>query len=503
MSNNRYHTLSSGDILEDLATDPKTGLTSAEAERRLKTYGQNKFQTVKKQNPVKKLVEKLREEPMIALLLVTGVLYALWGELIDAITIIAVILVLWIAEEFNEEHAKHAILALSKLSEPNATVRREGDFVDIPVDEIVPGDIILLLAGRRVLADARLVEAFSLSIDESSLTGESAPVDKQEHVVLSFDTPLSERSNLVYSGTLVTRGRGTAVVTGTGSQTEIGRLATLAQESHAPRTSLQNAMDELSKTLVWFAFGFSVLIPVLGVLIAHQPLKQMLLTGLTLAFATIPEEMPIIITMVLALGANRLAKQNAIIRRFQIVESLGAVTVIATDKTGTLTENRMDVAWTDSKDNLPRIMDAAILCNSVVEDNNGYKGDPMEIGLLRYGKDQGVAPEVIRSRIPLLTEFSFDNDRKRMSVVVRREGQLCSLVKGAPEAVLLRSSYQLTKGKIVLMTDADRTEILRQVEHQAAQGMRIISFAERVLDSETVTQEQAELELVFLGFGSG
>lgn len=499
MPNKQYHTLSVKDAVQELFVDPTTGLTSIEVDRRRRNYGQNKFRPVQKQNLLKKLVGKLREEPMIALLLVTGVLYALWGELTDAITIIAVILVLWIAEEFNEERAKHAIQALSKLSEPNATLRRDGEFIEIPMDEIVPGDILLLQAGRRVPADARLMDAFSLSIDESSLTGESSSVDKQGKEVLPLETPFSERSNLVFSGTLVTRGRGTAIVTATGSQTEIGRLATLAQESRAPSTSLQKAMNELSKTLVWFAFGFSVLVPVLGVLIAHQPFKQMLLTGLTLAFATIPEEMPIIITIVLALGANRLAKQNAIVRRLQTVESLGAATVIATDKTGTLTENRMEVAWVDPKADHARILNVAILCNSAVPDGNNYKGDPLEVGLLHYAQSQGFSSEETRTQFPLVTEFSFDNDRKRMSVITRRDGQIWSLVKGAPEAVLLRSSARMVDGKIVSMTDSDRKEILSQVEQQAAQGMRMISMAQRVMPDETVTLEHAESELVFLG----
>ena len=498
MKERMFHTLSIQSSLEETQTNERTGLTGAQARQRAEEYGANHIVAKQRKSAFRKIVDKLKEEPMVALLLVTGVLYALWGELVDAITIIAVIVLLWIVEEANEERAEKAIKTLNKLSEPTAMVRRDGKIADIPVEEIVPGDIVLLQAGRRVPADARLLEAYSLAVDESSLTGESMAAEKEAHVVIAQDAPLSERANLVFSGALVTRGRGTALVIATGGQTGIGQLAALAQEAHAPRTALQRAMDELSKTLVWFAFGFSLLVPLLGVLIAHQSFQDMLLTGLTLAFATIPEEMPIIITMVLALGANRLAKQNAIVRRFQAVESLGAVTVIATDKTGTLTENKMEVTWLERPDNLGSIMDVAVLCNSAIPDGEDYKGDPIEAGLQRFARSKGVAPAEVRENKPLLAEFSFDNSRKCMSVVVNREGQHWALVKGAPEAVLDKASGQLLDGKVVSLSVEDREAILTQAAEKAAQGLRILALAQRVLPEGKVTMAQAESGLVFI-----
>ena len=497
-----FHTLPIQAALEETRSDQHAGLTGAQARQRAEQYGPNRI-VMKKHKPafqklLEELKEKLVEEPMVVLLLVTGVLYALWGELADAITILTVIVLLWIVEEVNEGRAANAIKALNKLSEPTAAVRRDGRLVDVPMEEIVPGDIVLLQSGRRVPADARLLEATSLAVDESSLTGESMAAEKYAQVVLASDVPLAQQANMVFSGTLVTRGRGTALVVATGGQTEIGRLAELAQAAKAPRTALQHAMDELSKTLVGVALGFSLLVPLLGVLVAHQPFPDMLLTGLTLAFATIPEEMPIIITMVLALGAKRLANQNAIVRRFQAVESLGAVTVIATDKTGTLTENRMQVAWLQRPQNLSEILDTFILCSSAIPDDGGFKGDPMEVGMLHFAREKGANPAEIRASQPLLAEFSFDNNRKRMSVVVDRDGKARSLVKGAPEAVLDKAVGQLKDGKVVPLTAQDREAILAQADGQAVQGLRLLALARRDLPESERTLAQAESDLVFI-----
>jgi Ca2+-transporting ATPase len=493
-----FHTLSIQRVLEETKTDVQTGLSKEKAAQQMDAFGPNSIIVKQHRSLIRKTIEKLKEEPMVALLLATGVLYILWGEVMDAITIIAVILLLWIVEESNEERAEGAIKSLSKLSEPCAAVRRAGEILEIPMEEVVPGDIVFLQAGRRVPADARLLEAYSLAVDESSFTGESTVTEKDANAVLPRDTALSERGNLVFSGTLIARGRGTALVYATGLHTEIGRLASLAATAKPPRTSLQLAMDELSKTLVWFALGFSVLVPLLGVLVAHQPFQEMLLIGLTLAFATIPEEMPIIITMVLALGSNRLAKQNAIVRRFQAVESLGAVTVIATDKTGTLTENRMNVVWLDKQENLESVLDVAVLCSSAIPDSRDSIGDPMEVGLLRFAVYQGADLDDLKTKNPLMAEYSFDNQRKRMSVVVKRKGQPLALVKGAPETVLQLASFQLVAGKVMPLSEAERGLILQQAAEQAENGLRVLALAQRPLPEGTVSQAQAESELIYL-----
>src|SRR5512143_2477011 len=338
-----WHTVAIPKAIAELKGDLNAGLTEEEAQERYQRFGPNTLIAEKKEPFCEESFEELRE-PMVLMLLVTGVLYAIWGELGDAITIFVIILTLNTVEVINEQRSKKAIASLRKLAEPTAAVRRGGHFQEIPVEQVVPGDLVMLQDGHRVPADARLVEAFGLSVNESALTGESLPVEKSADPIANPNLPLAERQNMVYSSTLVSRGKGTAIVVSTGMDTEIGRIAGMARQVKEPRTPLQLMMDELSKFLVWFALGFSVLVPLVGIIFAHQPPKQMLLTGLSLAFATIPEKMPIIITMVLSLGAFRLSKKHAIAKRLNAVESLGSMTVIATDKTGTLTENRMEAA---------------------------------------------------------------------------------------------------------------------------------------------------------------
>ena len=344
-----WHAMPADAISARLGVDPASGLNDEVAHNRFLVFGPNRLSAQKQETVWDIFLEEIRE-PMIVLLLITGVLYGIWGELEDTLTIFFVILALVSAEVLNERRAKQAIGALIKLSEPTSPVIRGGQHREIPAEQIVSGDVIVIEAGRRIPADARLTEAYGLAVDESALTGESVAVEKASDLVLPETTPLSERRNLVFAGTTAVRGRGAAVVVAIGMNTEVGRVARLAREAEAPRTPLQKAMKELSQSLAWLAIGFSVLIPLLGWEFGRQPLRQMILTGLALAFSVIPEELPIIITMVLALGGYRLSKRHAIVKRLQAVETLGAVTVIATDKTGTLTENRIEVSRVDPEE---------------------------------------------------------------------------------------------------------------------------------------------------------
>jgi Ca2+-transporting ATPase len=485
-------------VVEAFQIDLDSGLTSNEASQRLEKYGANRLQEEEKEPFWEEFLEELRE-PLILLLIFTGVLYAFLGELSDAITIFVVILILNIIEVVNEHRAKSAISALQKMAEPTALVLRDGSPREIPLEEVVPGDVILIQTGRRVPADARLVKSYGLALDESSLTGESVPVDKQAETILKVDTPLAEQVNMVYSGTLVTRGKGEAIVTASGMDTELGRVAQLARGVKEPRTPLQEAMDEVSKSLVWLALSFSILIPVLGVLIAGQPLETMLLTGLSLAFATIPEELPIIITMVLALGAYRLSKQNAIVKHLQAVETLGAVTVIATDKTGTLTENRMQVDEVYPAENCKRILEAGALCNDVLIHGEQISGDPLEIALVRAAEDQGIDIWGLQSRYPQVSEYSFDNTRKRMSVINREDKAFHIWVKGAPESVLSRSTSRLRDGGVDAQGDSERQAILDEAAQMADKGLRTIAFAEKRTSEVPGNEEEVERDLTFVG----
>jgi len=480
----QWYTLTVQQIATQLDADTRNGLTTTEAQRRLAQSGPNRLPPRKRRSIVAEFIKELRE-PLILMLLVTGILYGLWGELSDTLTIFAVILVVLGVEIFNERRAEQAIGALGNLSEPTALIRRDGQYVALPAAQIVLGDMMMVQAGQRVSADARLVTAIGLMADESSLSGESIAVEKDATFTLPTGTPLAERHNMVFAGSTISQGQGTAMVIATGSATELGHIAALARRVKPPRTTLQISMRALSRWLVWIALGFSLVIPLLG-WIRGQPLQQMILTGLSLAFATIPEELPIIITMVLALGAYRLSKRKAIVKRLQAVETIGGVTVIATDKTGTLTENRMAVNHFMPESASTQLLEMGILCSHAVRSGSDFFGDPLETALLRAAQQGGLNLENIRQAHPLATEFTFDNIRKRMSIVYGEGSDLHVIVKGAPERVLP-------------LTNSDQQVISGQVETMAADGLRVLAFAEKTVRAETFTQATAEVGLTLVG----
>lgn len=465
------HARSAKDTSLSLETDPVTGLSEEEARQRLIRYGPNQLRKRKQESFLEVFFEEIRE-PMILLLLATGVLYAVWGETGDAVTIFSVIIVLVLVEVSNEYRAEKAIESLHSLAEPAEPVRRADRTAELPVAEIVPGDLLVLRPGRRVAADARLAEAYGITADESALTGESMPVEKDAETVLPAGTPVAERRNMVYAGTLITRGRGTAIVYQTGERTELGRAAHLAAQAKEPRTPLQQTMRELTHWMVLVAFGFSVLIPLLGYFLSGQPLKQMVLTGLSLAFATIPEELPIIITMVLALGGYRLSRRNAIVKRLRAIETLGAITVIATDKTGTLTENKLKVQEIVPEANRTAILQSAVLCSA-----DG--SDPLDAAVLPLVPDAAK----LQQTYPPVIEFSFDRNRKRMSVVRKAGQEFRVIARGSPESIL----------------SCCRAGDSAQPDRLASGGLRVLAFAEKRMPV-CPTQAEAETNLELAGF---
>jgi Ca2+-transporting ATPase len=493
-----WHTLTANEVGADFGVDSRSGLSVEQVRKRATEFGPNRLRQEKQESILEMYLKELRE-PMILLLLGTGVLYSLWGELQDTLTIFVVILTLVSVEVFNDRRADKAIASLRKLSEPTASVLRSGQAIQVPAEDLVPGDVILLGAGHRVPADARLVEAYGLAVDEASLTGESVPVEKEADVILPDNTPLAERRNLVLAGTTVTRGRGAAIVDGTGMATEIGRVAKLAQEVEKPRTPLQQTLDQLTRSLVWLALGFSVVVPLLGWLLAGQSLQQMVLTGLALAFSVIPEELPIIVTMVLALGGYRMAQQHAIVKDLRAVETLGAVTAIATDKTGTLTENRMEVSRLSPESQSRKLLELGVLCNDAAENDGQVTGDPVDVALIRAARAAGVSVDTLRRQSPLQQEFTFDNSRKMMSVVSTQAGTRESIVKGAPEPVLARSTFQQLGVAERPLVENDRQALLATAMEMAAQGLRVLAFATRALSAGKIEQAEAESNLVFVG----
>jgi Ca2+-transporting ATPase len=493
-----WHSLNATNVCARMKSCASSGLDAAEADGRLTRFGPNRLRKVKEVKLWRVFFEEVRE-PMILLLIVTGVLYALWGVLKDALTILGIILILVWVEIYNEFRAKKAIAALHKLAAPTTIVRRGGQFREIPAEQVVPGDLIILETGRKVPADARLLEAHGLEADESLLTGESVPVEKDASVILPELTPLAERRNLVFAGTTITRGRGEALAVATGMATELGYIARLTAEVREPRTPLQLTMRELTRWMVWLALGFSSLVPLLGWLWGGEPLHLMLLTGLSMAFATIPEELPIIITMVLALGGHRLSRRHAIVKRLRAAETLGAVTVIVTDKTGTLTQNRMELGVVDPEVSRRRILELGVLCSTAIESNGDFIGDPFETALLRAAEHAGLDVGTVRREHPLRDAFTPDSGRKRMSVIFERDGRLACAVKGAPEAVLPQCNRRMARGVEQPLDSAARQQLLAHAAAMAGEGLRVMAFAEKMASGGRLTQEAAESELVFVG----
>ncbi|HVP23231.1 MAG TPA: cation-transporting P-type ATPase [Conexivisphaerales archaeon] len=500
------------DVAKQLDVDPSVGLSTAEAEKRLRESGPNSLEEGGEESFFHVFLELIRE-PMILLLFGVGIVYSIWGSVFDAVTIFVVIFILVFAEVFNDYRTDRTIAALKKLAQPTVRVLRAGKTFVVPSQEVVPGDVILLKSGERVSADARLVESFGLQTDESALTGESVPRLKDARPLSGGDVQIGDRNSMVYSGTLVVSGRAKAVVTATGMSTEIGRIAGLAKETKEPRTPLQSAMAQLSGYLVYLAVFFSFIIPLLGYL-EGRDLRQMILTGLSLAFAVIPEELPIIITVVLALGALALSKRHALIKRLRAAETLGDVTAIVTDKTGTLTENRLRLSYLYAGGRLSeassplsadqaRLLEIGSILNDLEPGADGkLAGDPMELAILTAAQARARPTPGPSPPPKLLTEYTFDIHRKLMTHVYENGGGVRILSKGAPEALLARSTKMSKEGLAVELQEADRTEILGRVGDMAGRAQRVIAYGFRDARAVPATRDDAERELTFLGLAA-
>ncbi|MBI4333439.1 MAG: cation-transporting P-type ATPase [Chloroflexi bacterium] len=504
-----YWTQTKEEVLQALASSP-AGLTQAEAGQRLGRSGPNRLVRERTVTFLGVLKEEFTE-PMILLLLVVGAVYSIWGETRDALTILVIVALLVFIEIGTEYRAKKAVAALRKLSPASVPLVRDGRYRSVRSEEVVHGDILVLEAGGRAPADARCLESFGLQVDESALTGEAAPVDKDDGV-LPVETPLAERVNMVFAGTTVTRGRGTAVVTVTGMNTELGKITGLVLEAKEPKTPLQLAMKQLAGLLVWVAAFFSLLVPAVGFL-QGKPLKDMVLTGLSLSFATIPEELPIVVTMVLGVGAYALSRRNVLVKRLRSAETLGSVTIIATDKTGTLTENRLTLSAMASegsiraftgKDLSPGelfVLRAGMLTSGMKRmRGDGYSGDPVDRAIIEAAALAGILPSELEKEYQLRKEFSFDSRRKLMSTTYQTAEGGFVFVKGAPEAVLERSTDVFHEGLDRPRTEADTKAIRQQVEAMAGEAMRVIAFGcKSVTDPSRISQDEAETGLTFAG----
>ncbi|MBE3116196.1 cation-transporting P-type ATPase [Candidatus Bathyarchaeota archaeon] len=508
----QWHSKQIQDLIQESDVSPEKGLTDQEAAQRLDKYGKNSLV----QESEIRFLDILREEiaePMILLLIAVGVLYSILGSLSDALTIIVIIVILVLAEVWNEYRAKRSIASLRQLAPPTALVLRNLQLKEVETAFIVPGDILLLKVGQRVPADARLLEAFGLEVDESSLTGESFPVSKDATSVLPSETRITDQTNMLFAGTIITRGRGKALVTATGIKTELGRVAGITKAAKEPKTSLQLAMKQLSKTLVWVALFFSILIPVLSYLRGLQPnLGQAVLYGLSLAFVVIPEELPIIITMVLGVGSYALSRKGAIVKRLRAAETLGNVTVIATDKTGTITENKMRIehlyfdgairSSSDFRENEKAALKTALLASDAIRNlaGNTTLSNPMAQAILERLRQEGSDVQNLAKDWVLKDELSFDDKRKLASYIYQYGNSLVALSSGAPESLLANSSKILIKGEETPLTDAIRNEATEVMAQMAHSGERLLAFGYHRLHSDPQSNKQdLERDIVFVG----
>ncbi len=506
----KYWSMDRDAVTEALGGNPAGGLSSTEAEARLEQYGPNRLAQERRLTFLAVFWEEVRE-PMILLLLVVGILYSVWGAARDAITIFSVIAVLVLVEIFTEYRAKKAVNSLRRLSPPTARVLRDGVTTEVLAAGLVPGDILLIGTGDLVPADARLLEAYGIEADESALTGESLPVAKSTEAVAE-ETLVAERINFVYTGTMITRGKGAAVVTSTGMETELGRIQGLVWEAKEPKTPLQLAMKQLAGLLVYVAIFFSAIIPVIGI-IQGKAYKEMVLTGLSLSFATIPEELPIIITMVLGVGAFTLSKRGVLVKRLKAAETLGSVTVIATDKTGTITENRMRLSFlggpasggstgafhAGSLSDADRLMlTIGMLTSDVLRTDGEYLGDPMEVAIYRAAQEAGLPANGDGGELRLQCEYSFGSDRKVGSSVYTDGATQIAYVKGAPEAVMQRSDRILRAGEVMPLTEEDGRAIAAMIERLAREAMRVLAFAYRE-GGDCSSPAGTEDKLIFAG----
>ena len=519
----QWHLLSPEEVLQRLRTT-EAGLSSEEVEKRQQRYGKNEITTADDRISILRILIA-QFNALIVILLVATVISAAFGNMIDAAVIFGAVILCVALGFLFEFRSEKALRALKEMAAPAATVVRAGKEQRIASKEIVPGDILVLRAGDRIAADARVIAEENLKVDESALTGESVGVNKRVSM-LKEDVMIADRSNMVYSGTTVTYGRGKAVVTATGMRTELGKVASMLAGAKEDETPLKTRLREIGR---WLSVSYLVICAslfALGVL-TGVPLLRMLLWSISLAVAIVPETLPLIITGTLALGVQRMAKRNAIVRKLPAVETLGCITTICSDKTGTLTKNEMTVrrVYAGGKlmevtaceqcedEDLRLALQIAALCNDSrlvkEEEADGYSvsGEPTEAALVVAAEKAGMNKDALEKRFPRVGEIPFERERKRMSTVHRVEGRTVAYVKGAPEVLLELSTGIYRGGEVSKLTDAERREVLEISDKMAAEALRVIAVAYRELsdegdgdgEQEQYTAEVVERDLVFVG----
>ncbi|MBP3961125.1 calcium-translocating P-type ATPase, SERCA-type [Paenibacillus lignilyticus] len=548
MEQGKWHQMETSELAEALQASLDTGLTPSAAAERLREVGRNELTEGKKVPPIMLFLGQFKDF-MVLVLMGATLISGLLGEYLDAITIVAIIVINAILGFVQEFRAEKSLRALKALSAPLAKTLRGGESVVVPASELVPGDLVELESGDRIPADIRFIEANSCYAEESALTGESVPVNKHCVVIQADELPLGDMRNIGFMGTMVTRGTAKGIVIRTGMNTEMGKIANLIQQTETMETPLQHRLEQLGKILIVVALALTVMVVVAGIL-HGQPAYEMFLAGVSLAVAAIPEGLPAIVTIALALGVQRMIKRRAIVRKLPSVETLGCASVICSDKTGTLTQNKMTVTklWiggqgmdvtgdgyeptgscfeggkaVDLKQHQPlrRLLQIAALCNNAsvtrideeqdakrkkskttfVQDEWVLKGDPTEGALTVLASKLGVTMKSLEGLYQRVKEFPFDSERKRMSVLVSHQGGRLVCTKGAPDVLMEQCTYILWDGKVVPFTATLKQKVNNASEDMAQAALRVLGFAYRDLRSHDAAEDEADVEnqLIFVG----
>ena len=520
-----WHTMTVDDIVAHLDSTAH-GLTDAEAERRLAVYGPNALQAAHRTSPWTILLEQFKNI-LIIILLIGTVLSAFLGHGTEAIAIAVIVLFAVVLGFIQEYRAERAIQALQQMAAPTATAIRNEDTVTVPARELVPGDVILLHAGDIVPADGRLIDAINLQVEEAALTGESVPVEKDTAPRQNADLPIGDRRNMAYSGTTVTYGRGRAIVTATGAGTEFGRIAQLLQTVESGKTPLQENLDRVGRALAYAALVLVVIIVALG-LFRGQPFLEMLIFGIALAVAVVPEALPAVVTISLAIGVQRMVKRNALVRRLPAVETLGSTSVICTDKTGTLTKDEMTVStlfvagqtWevtgagyephgefrqqgtpTEPSAAVMALLTGAVLASdayitrSEEDDRWHLHGDPTEGALVAVAGKAGLHKEALDDQHPRVAEIPFTSESKRMTTLHEFPEGAVAYAKGAPEIIVAACSRVVTEEGVVELDAARREAVLAATRAMANEALRVLAIATK----PDAALESAEVEMTLLG----
>lgn len=506
-----WYKKSKNEILKELDVDEKNGLSSNEALRRLEKYGKNKLVTKKKKTLFKQFLSQLKDV-MIYILIIAAIISAFLGEISDALIILLVIVINAVIGVVQESKAEKALDALKELSIPKALVKRDGSLKEILSEDIVPGDIVIIDAGRYIPGDLRLIDTANLKMEEYAFTGESVPSEKDASFLPDKEIPIGDQNNMAFMSTLATYGRGVGVVVGTGMNTEIGKIAKMIEQEENDETPLQKKLSELGKILGFLAIGICILIFIIS-FFQGRDLLEMFLTSISLAVAAIPEGLPAIVAIVLALGVQRMVKKNAIIRKLPAVETLGSVSIICSDKTGTLTQNKMTVTTVYTNDSYIKesefnlnenesklLVDCMVLCNDATYSEKNQTGDPTEIALLESSFKLNILKEKLEKDFKRIDEIPFDSDRKLMTTVNLVDNNKARVfTKGALDSILSICNKISINGKLLDFTKEYKSKVLENSNIMSDKALRVLAFAYKDISKENIVLDSLEKDLVFIG----